>query len=1181
MFDYSAASFVIFAYLLSAGILFWNGAQSIMLAGTAEDDRRVSLSFAGCCLFAAGYQIFTAQYGIAPTMHEAANALRWQTACTFAFFPAFIVYVAALAGRPCGKRCLIVAVSVLGMLLIVNWASEYGLRFQAPATVTPHPEQYDTPVRFTASMSVWNAVGYLAIAGSLLWALVRSRQIYRRGERRTALSLAFSAGLLIATCGWDLLSDWGFTAPHYLTGFGFFGFVIVHGSLRALDVRSRIDSLKSADSRWRSEIERRIRIERILSDLRAGISRQFGTAFLEGLVQRLAQHFDVDYALIGLLDEPDRDSITTLVACDRGTFASNLSYPLAGSPCAQVIGRRCTQIYETGVRAKFPDDALIQTWNVDSYVGTSFFDSTGQPLGIVVMAGSRPLKDTEMIVEALDVFATRIGAEVARLKAEAALQHSHAILQTLSDVQRNFLLNRDVETTFEHMLNPLLNLSDSQYGFIGEVLINEAGQPYLKTHVYSSNIVWDANTRHLYENTLQSGLEFHNLNSLIGAVMTSGKAVLTNDARHDHRCAGLPAGHPAIDSFLGLPIYQGNDMIGMIGLANRPGGYNLEIAASLDPFLSTCAALLTGYRAERKQQAMQAKMLESEERFHMLADSLPIKIWMADLDGRCLWFNRAWLAFTGRPMEKELGYGWLDDVHPTDRDVCLDGYQNAMAAKKPVVLEYRLRRHDGQFRTVLDTMAPRLLPDGTIVGFVGACIDLTEHRALQARVEHLAYHDALTGLPNRALLSTRIAQTLSFAQVSGHQAAILFVDLDRFKTINDSLGHALGDLLLRETGLRLGQVLRKGDTVARMGGDEFVILLPRIFSARETALVAEKILAVLALPFDLSGYTLHVTTSIGISLFPQDGQEGDTLIKHADVALYQAKARGRNNFQFFDPVMIEAGEQRLMLENDLRKALLRDEFILYYQPRVDLSTGRVTSVEALIRWQHPQRGLLAPNGFISLAEEIGLIGEIGQWVLSTACRQLRDWRSEGLTDLRMAVNVSARQLHDSAFHSLVEKTLLDAMLPAACLELELTESCVMDNPEKAIVALNTISRLGVRIAIDDFGTGYSSLAYLKRLPVNCLKIDRAFVQGIPEDSEDVAIAETILGMAKHLGLVVVAEGIETEAQCDFLAHRHCKEGQGYWFSRPLPAGELIRFIGSTASVGIVVEPVHPNDSVDD
>ncbi|EIC28869.1 MULTISPECIES: EAL domain-containing protein [Methylomicrobium] len=1149
MFDYSAASFIICAYILSAGILFWNGVQSIMLARTAGSDRRISLSFACCCLCAAGYQIFTAQYSIAPTLREAANALRWQTACAFAFFPAFIAYVAALAGQPCGKRCLIVAVSVFGMLLIANQASEYGLR-------------YDTPARFTPSMSVWNAVGYLAIAGTLLWALARSRRIYRLGERRMALSLAFSAGLLIAAGGWDLLSDWRVTAPYYLTGFGFFGFVIWHGTLMTLEVRNRIDSLKSADSRLRTEIERRMRIERILSDLRSGISRQFGTAFLEGLVQRLTQHFDVDYALIGLLDEPGRNSITTLAACERGALTSNLSYPLTGSPCAQVIGRHCTQIYETDVRAKFPDDALIQAWNVDSYIGTSFFDSTGQPLGIVVMAGTHPLKDTEMIIEALDVFAARIGAEVGRLKAEMALRHSHAILQTLSDVQRDFLLNRDVAITFEHMLNPLLNLSESQYGFIGEVLIDEAGRLYLKTHVYS-NVVWDADTRHLYENTLQNGLEFHNLNSLIGAVLTSGKAVLSNDAPHDHRRAGLPSGHPAIDSFLGLPIYQGDDMIGMIGLANRPGGYNLEIAASLDPFLSTCAALLTGYHAERKRQAMKAKMLESEERFHVLADSLPIKIWMADLEGRCLWFNRAWLDFTGRPMEEELGYGWLNDVHPRDRDVCLNGYQNAMAAKEPVVLEYRLRRHDGQFRTVLDTMAPRLLPDGAVVGFVGACIDLTEHRALQARVEHLAYHDALTGLPNRALLSTRIEQTLSFARISGHQAAVLFVDLDRFKTINDSLGHALGDLLLRETGLRLGQVLRKGDTVARMGGDEFVILLPRIFSARETALVAEKILAVLALPFDLSGYTLHVTTSIGISLFPQDGQDGDTLIKHADVALYQAKARGRNNFQFFDPVMTEAGEQRLMLENDLRKALLRDEFILYYQPRIDLSTGSVTSVEALIRWQHPQRGLLAPNAFIHLAEEIGLIGEIGHWVLNTACRQLRDWRSEGLTDLRMAVNVSARQLHDSAFHCLVEKTLLDAMLPAACLELELTESCVMDNPEKAIVVLNTISRLGVRIAIDDFGTGYSSLAYLKRLPVTCLKIDRAFVQGIPEDAEDVAIAETILSMAKHLGLVVVAEGIETEAQCDFLARRHCKEGQGYWFSRPLPAGDLINFINST------------------
>ncbi|MEP6504361.1 MAG: EAL domain-containing protein, partial [Betaproteobacteria bacterium] len=416
------------------------------------------------------------------------------------------------------------------------------------------------------------------------------------------------------------------------------------------------------------------------------------------------------------------------------------------------------------------------------------------------------------------------------------------------------------------------------------------------------------------------------------------------------------------------------------------------------------------------------------------------------------------------------------------------------------------------------------------------------------------------GLPNRALLMDRLGQALSQAQRREQQVAVLFIDLDRFKLVNDSLGHAVGDRLLQEIARRLRGALREDDTVARVGGDEFQVITCNVAGSVDAARIAEKLMRTLGEPFVLEGQELHVTASLGVSLFPRDGASGELLLKYADTALYEAKAEGRNVYRFFSPEMNAQAHGRLRLENDLRRAVERQELELHYQPQLDLATGEVCAVEALVRWRHPVRGLVLPNSFIPMAEETGLVLGIGEWVLNEACRQVAEWQRNGLADnlapLRVAVNISARQLQRPGLDGAVRRALLLSGLAPQCLELEITESSVMLDPQHAQSVLQSLRDLGVQLSIDDFGTGYSSLAYLKRLPLDRLKIDRSFIGGIPLDRDDAAIVETIIVMTHKLGLRVIAEGVETLEQRLQLVHQGCDEMQGFLLAHPVPAAEL-------------------------
>ena len=477
-------------------------------------------------------------------------------------------------------------------------------------------------------------------------------------------------------------------------------------------------------------------------------------------------------------------------------------------------------------------------------------------------------------------------------------------------------------------------------------------------------------------------------------------------------------------------------------------------------------------------------------------------------------------------------------------------------------LDFVYQRNDvhGNLRTISVSGRPIYDEQGEFKGYRGTGRDITEQKQVEEKIRHMAHHDALTQLPNRVLLHDRIGQAIAQARRNNEALALLFIDLDRFKTVNDSLGHQVGDRLLQAVAGRLTACTRASDTVARIGGDEFVILLGELDRPEAARHVAQKVLDALSEPVTLDGHELKVTPSIGICAYPHDGEDVETLMRNADTAMYHAKQMGRNNYQFFTQAMNDAAQQRLLLENDLRYAIDRGEFILHYQPQLDLKTGAIVGFEALVRWRHPQRGMVGPSEFIPAAEETGLIGPIGEWVLREACSQARVWQKAEYPQLQVAVNCSAQQFQHEGFVETVARILRETGMPALRLELEITESVIIHHSEEVNARFQALEDMGVRISIDDFGTGYSSLSYLKRLAIHQLKIDQSFVRDISSDPDDAAIVSAIIAIAHSLDLDVLAEGVETAEQLAFLRSLGCDTAQGYLFSKPLPAEEFARLL---------------------
>ena len=539
---------------------------------------------------------------------------------------------------------------------------------------------------------------------------------------------------------------------------------------------------------------------------------------------------------------------------------------------------------------------------------------------------------------------------------------------------------------------------------------------------------------------------------------------------------------------------------------------------------------------------------DSEARYRLLFERNLAGVYRSTSDGQILDCNDACARIFGYESRQEL-LGANANAFYFDDSERQRVVQMLREQKQVSNLELRLRKRDGSTVWVLEnvTLRDEEIMEGTI-------IDITDRKRAQEQVEYQAYHDSLTALPNRLLFRDRITVALAHAKRSGRLSAVMFLDLDQFKLVNDTLGHTVGDRLLQAIGARLVTCVRAEDTVARMGGDEFTILLAELSDRRGASLVAQKVLEAVRHPVTIDDHELYVTTSIGIAVFPDEGTDAEALLKNADRAMYRAKELGRDNYQFASSVRRQPGEKRLVLERALHRALERDELVVHYHPMVEIATGRVVGAEALVRWRHPERGLVQPEEFIPLAEETQLIVPIGAWVLRTACRQMKAWHDAGHRGLRVAVNLSPRQFEDRELIATVERVLAETGLAPQFLDLEITESTAMQNADLTLAILNGLKEMGIRISIDDFGTGYSSLSYLKRFPIDTVKIDQDFVRDLTTD--DAAIISAVISMARALNLRVIAEGVETEEQLDFLRREQCAEMQGYLYSQPLAAEEF-------------------------
>lgn len=551
---------------------------------------------------------------------------------------------------------------------------------------------------------------------------------------------------------------------------------------------------------------------------------------------------------------------------------------------------------------------------------------------------------------------------------------------------------------------------------------------------------------------------------------------------------------------------------------------------------------------ERKRA--EEALREHGEQLRDFFDNANDLIQSVDLEGRFLYVNRAWLRTLGYREEELPNISLFDIIHPSERAHCMEAFQRAMRGEQLTNVEATFVARDGRSIQVEGNVNVRLA-EGKVPITRSIFRDITERKTLERELEHQTFHDLLTGLPNRALFMDRLELALARADRHGRSIALLFLDLDNFKVINDSMGHSAGDRLLRMVGERLEGCLRAGDTLSRFGGDEFAILLEDTSSADEASQVAERIMNALKVPFVLGRQEVFVTASIGVALSTPGQRMTEELLRDADTAMYRAKNKGKAQYEVFVPSMYARAVDRLKMDSDLRRAIERGELRVYYQPIVSLKDGGIVAVEALARWQHPDRGLVYPLEFISLAEETGLIIPLGQWVLEESCRQMVEWRRQySSTPLTVCVNLSARQLRHPCLAKEIAYVIEDTGMEASALQLEITESVLMDDVQATTDLLQEIKDLGVKLAVDDFGTGYSSLSYLQRFPLNDLKIDRSFIKGLDTDSEGTVIVDAVVTLAHKLGLKVVAEGIETAGQLERLRELGCDMGQGFYFSKP-------------------------------
>jgi diguanylate cyclase (GGDEF)-like protein/PAS domain S-box-containing protein len=569
---------------------------------------------------------------------------------------------------------------------------------------------------------------------------------------------------------------------------------------------------------------------------------------------------------------------------------------------------------------------------------------------------------------------------------------------------------------------------------------------------------------------------------------------------------------------------------------------------------------------EDSERSREQLLRDSKERLAQVIDTVPASISAYDREGNCIFLNAHCASRLGVNQEEAIGKraGNLLGSEFGARSIALDQIVFRSGRALPTY-EEEFGESDASGKTVwLTTKSPLRDVQGSIIAVLTSSLDITDRKKAERHLVHLAHHDALTGLPNRTYLQDRLRREIGRARRGDRLFSLLLLDLDRFKSVNDALGHHAGDELIKAVGERLNGATRDHDTLARLGGDEFALLQAELSCPQEALEMAERVLSLMSEPFEIAGEQIVIGASIGVVIHPNDGDDADNLLKKADIAMYRAKSEGRNVYRAFSQEMMTAAQGDISLEAELRRALLNKEFELFYQPQIDLRSNRIIGAEALIRWRHPTKGLVRPLDFLPFAEEMGLIIPINEWVMREACREARSWHDMGLGRLRIAVNLSPVQFRNRNMIELVTNILQSSKLDPTLLELELTESILMRDAEAVTLELKELRRLGVSVSIDDFGTGYSSLAYVKKFPVDRIKIDQSFVRNMATDPNDAAIVRAIVNLGHSLGIDVIAEGVDSPEQVDMLRAEGCEEAQGYLFARPCPAEDFIALVRADA-----------------
>ncbi|NQF16168.1 EAL domain-containing protein [Brevibacillus sp. HB1.3] len=554
----------------------------------------------------------------------------------------------------------------------------------------------------------------------------------------------------------------------------------------------------------------------------------------------------------------------------------------------------------------------------------------------------------------------------------------------------------------------------------------------------------------------------------------------------------------------------------------------------------------------RKQ--MEDELKRSEEKYRIIAENTSDIISIINLDGEFLYLSPSHKRVWEHTVPDEEIHNLFEWIVEDDRDIFAYAIQHAFSTRKEYMVECRINTQRNDVIWTESKINPIMDEEGNVTKLLLVTRDVTDRKQSEETIHHLAYHDALTDLPNRRMYVQQLSKEMMQAKRFQSSLAVLFLDLDRFKDVNDSFGHDVGDMLLIEASKRLQACLKPGDVVARLGGDEFTIMQNQLLDRNEATALAEQIMYQLQRPFELEGHVFNVSCSIGIALYPQDGDNPEDLLKRADTALYTVKSRGKNGYDFFDPTMEAKSLERILMENEMRKAIEQEQFQIYYQPKIDIATSAMTGMEALVRWVHPELGIIPPNRFIPIAEETGMILALGEWILKQACKQNKNWHDQGYT-LKVSVNLSARQIYQKDLVEMIKDILQETQLSPHWLELEITES-IFVKMEEATAVLQQIRDIGIQISIDDFGTGYSSFSYIKSLPVDTIKIDASFIRDIHHNQESQAIVKAIVTIAQSLNMNVIAEGIELHDQVAALKENGCDHGQGYLFSKPLPTDDF-------------------------